>query len=161
MQQESTRTRFDSFHDYRIAFANLLEKAQKRIWVYERTLEESAPDSKELHDILWHFLTQPSPGSIRILVHDANFLINLCPRLMQLSERFAHLLEIRTLLETPERWQQGIVLVDEDDYLVRHHFDWPKGEQGLDGHESAILEQIFSQLWEHSAPPCGIHRLCL
>ncbi|SFN12913.1 hypothetical protein SAMN05660284_00609 [Formivibrio citricus] len=161
MSRETIQIRFDTYSDYKLAFASILKKARKRIWICEKTLEESGLDSGELHEDLWKFFTQPSPGSARILVQDAGFLANHCPRLMQLRERFAHLLEIRTPQEAADRWQQGMVLVDEDDYLVRRHFDWPKGEYGIDGRESAILEQMFTQLWEHSAPPGEIHRLSL
>lgn len=160
MPQEIQCTHFDSYKGYQSAFADILKKATKRIWIYERTLEESTPDSKELHDHLWRFFTQSSPGSARILVHDPSFLINHCPRLLQLHVRFSHLMEIRAPQEMSERWQQGIILADEDDYLVRRHFDWPKGEYGMDGRESALLEQIFTQLWER-ATPCEIHLLSL
>ena len=153
MPDASHFSRFETYADYRVAFADILKKATRRIWIGERTLEEA--------DVLWEFFTQSSPGAVRILVRDPEYLLSRCPRIMQLRERFAHLMEIRTPSEAPDAWQQGVVLVDEDDYLVRRHFDWPKGEVGQDGRESAIWEHVFCQLWEHSSPPSDMHRLNL
>lgn len=161
MSQDSHLIRFDSYDGYRAAFANVLKKAKRRIWICEYSLKESGLDSKVLHDVLWAFFTQPSPGAVRILVHDSDFLVSHCPRLMLLREHFAHLLDIRTLSDAPDGLQQGFVLVDADDYLLRRHVDWPKGEYGVGGRESAILELAFDQLWALSSSPDNMHRLYL
>lgn len=159
--QNGYHTHFDTYTEYRAAFSALLGKARKRIWIGEHTLQESGLDSLPLYDTLLKALTQDSPITLRILVSAPDHLLNHCPRIMQLRDHFAHLIEIRTLQDAPGNWQQGIVLVDEDDYLVRRHFDWPKGEWGNYGRESAILEHLFDQLWMHATPPSDPHRVYL
>lgn len=158
---ESTHQHFDSLAAYREALAALIGKASHRLWFYEQTLEESELGSRTMHDLLWQFILRAPAASIRILVRDPDYLVNHCPRLMQLRERFSHLIEIRSPHEEAPMLESGFVLADEDAYLKRVHFDWMRGEVGEDGRESAILEHQFDELWEHSAPPAEMSRLSL
>lgn len=152
---------FDTYAAYRAALASVLSEAQHRLWFCERNLEESDLGSLAMHDLLWQLLVKTPAGKVRVLVQDPDYLINHCPRIMQLHERFSHNMEIRAITDLPVTWQQGFVLADEDGYLKRHHFDWPRGESGVSGRESAALETLFNQLWEHANPPIGMHSLSL
>lgn len=161
MNESADHQHFDTLAGYRTALTTLMGSAQHRLWFYEQSLEESDLGSRAMHDLLWQFLTQTPAGTIRILVRDTDYLINRCPRLMQLRERFSHLIEIRTPHEEAAKLETGIILADEDHYLKRTHFNWMRGEFGLNGRESALLEHLFDQIWEHASPPSEIHSLNL
>lgn len=161
MPENTNHQHFDSRDSYRSALNQLIGNAQHRLWFHEKTLEESDFSSRATHDLLWQFLTRTPAGTIRILLHNPDYLLNQCPRFMQLRERFAHLIEIRVANEDAPAFETAFVLADEDSYLKRNHFNWMRGETGADGRESAILEHLFDQLWERSAPPVGMHGLCV
>lgn len=161
MTETTHPQRFDSRDSYRQALNQLISSAQQRLWFHEKNLEESDFGSRAMHDLLWQFLTRTPAGTIRILVHDPAYLLSHCPRFIQLRERFAHLIQIRAVNEEAPVFETAFVLADEDAYLKRNHFDWMRGETGEDGRESALLEHLFDQLWEHSATPTGMHGLCV
>lgn len=156
MMESSLHEHFDTLSGYRAALANLIGDARHRLWIYERSLQEADPGSPAMHDLLWRFLVRSPAGRVRILVQNPDWLLNHSPRLMQLRERFAHLIEIRVAHEEMALLTTAIVLADEDRYLKRNHFDWMRGEAGAGRRESALLENQFALLWEHAGPPVGM-----
>lgn len=161
MSENSELRSFDTYADYRGALLELMGKAKHRLWFCDKTLQESELNSPITYDILWSFFTQSPASEMRILLADPSHLIQHCPRLWRLHASFSHKLTIRHIENPPNLWQQGFVLADEDGYIKRHHFDWPRGEIGEDGRQSAILEHVFDELWERSTPLVSTQHLGL
>lgn len=156
MMESGLHEHFDTLPGYRAALASLIGDARHRLWIYERSLQEADLGCPAMHDLLWRFLVRSPAGRVRILVHNPDWLLNHSPRLMQLRERFAHLIEIRVAHEEMALLTTAIVLADEERYLKRNHFDWMRGEAGDVRRELMLLENQFALLWEHAGPPAGI-----
>ncbi|MDR3413576.1 MAG: hypothetical protein P4L87_21920 [Formivibrio sp.] len=153
--------RFDTLAGYQAAIQVLIAGAQKRLWFCEQTLRESGLGSRMQHDMLVHFLRASATSTIRILLTRTEYLLQECPRLLQLFNQFPHRLEIRTPIELTANEQQCYVIADEGHYLKRYHSDWLRGEYGIDRQEAAVLEQRFNLWWEQASTPSEMHQLTL
>jgi hypothetical protein len=154
-------TPFDRKQSYQVAFQTTLQRAQRELNLCEKDFSESGLGSKACHDMLWEFFTAPSPGQLKILLHNAEHLAAFCPRLLQLRDRFEHRIEIRQISETERGFDKGFVIADRQYYLQRHHYSSYRGEYGSDARTVALLQHDFALLWEQASPPDGLQRLYL
>ncbi|QKJ67973.1 hypothetical protein HQN60_15280 [Deefgea piscis] len=154
-------TPFDRKLEYQSALLNVLRIAQRELILCERDYCESDIDSRACHDALWAFFTAPSPGRLKILVQNADFLATRCPRLLQLRDRFSHLIEIRQVTTFSYGQEKGFVIADRQLFMQRHHFSSFRGETGENPHVVANLQHDFALLWEQASPADSLQRLYL
>jgi hypothetical protein len=154
-------TPFDRKQSYQMAFQATLQVAQRELILCENDFSESDLGNKICHNILWRFFTAPSPGQLKILLKNADYLAAHCPRLMQLRDQFGHRIEIRQLAESSQDFDQGFVIADRQYFLQRHHFSSYRGEYGENPRSVALLQHDFSLLWEQASPPDSLQRLYL
>ncbi len=154
-------TPFDRKQSYQMAFEATLQLAQRELLLCENDFSESNLGSKACHDILWTFFTQPSASQLKILLHAAEHLGTLCPRLLQLRDQFGHRIEIRQISDTGRGFDKGFIIADQQYFLQRHHYSSYRGESGTDSRTVALLQHDFALLWEQASPPEGLQRLYL
>lgn len=153
-------THFDNLADYQRAIVTAIKQAKKEILMCEESFSECDLGSKAVYDALWAFFSQPIPGKLKLIAFKPEYLAQGCPRFIQLRERFTHLLEMRAS-SNPDQVSQGFILIDGQHYVLRHHFDWPKGEFGTDGQQTAALQHMFYEIWEYSESALEWQRLGL
>mgnify|MGYP001596869859 CR=1 FL=1 len=157
----STATPFDRKLTYQAAFQQLLQLGQREIIVCERDFSESDLNSKACSQILWAFFTQASPGQLKILVHDADFLATNCPRLLQLRDQFAHCIEMRVMAEADSGWDKAFAIADQQHFWQRFYFKSYRGESGCDSASVALLQHDFALLWQQASASNAWQRLYL
>lgn len=160
MAEGTVLFRFDTRQGYRDAIQGLIAGARHEILMLEKDFSEADLGCKTTYDLLWDFFTRVPAGHLRLLAFDDDYLGQRCARFMQLRARFGHLMTLRCI-EGAADWRQGFMLADENHYVLRHHFDWLRGERGVDGLIHAGLQQKFTELWEHGHPPAEWHALNL
>lgn len=161
MSENGMLQRFDTLAGYRAGMLSLMTNAHKQLCFCERTLQESEFATRAYAEMMEQFLAASPTASIRILVLDPEFLVQRCPRLLTLKQRFSQRMAMRVAVEMPTGWSQGFVLADDVFYLKRHHWDWMRGEYGEGRREFVVLSQVFEQVWEQALPPAGIEQLML
>lgn len=154
-------TPFDRKQSYQMAFQSTLQSAQRELILCEKDFAESNVSNKACHDILWAFFTQPSPGQLKMLLHDAEHLAAHCPRILQLRDQFSHRIEIRQIADTDRGYDKGFIIADQTRFLQRHHHTSYRGEYGQHARSVALLQHDFDLLWEQATPPNGLQRLYL
>ncbi|QLG87993.1 hypothetical protein HQ393_06810 [Chitinibacter bivalviorum] len=152
---------FDTRAGYQAAFSAIISQAGHTLLMCEKDFAEIDLGCKRNFDLLWAFFSQPSPGRLQLLMQDSDYLGRHCPRFMQLYDRFTHLIELRVIPEHLRQWQKGWVVSDHKSYLIRHHYDWYRGELANDPQIVALLRQQFATLWEQSTSSNALQRLDL
>ncbi|QLI80251.1 hypothetical protein HZU75_01160 [Chitinibacter fontanus] len=153
--------KFDTRTGYQTAFNEIITQARHTLILCENDLAESDLGSLRNYQRLWDFFSQAAPGRLQVLVAKTEFLAQQCPRFLQLKDRFAHLIELRQIPVHLSHWQKGWGIADGHSYLVRHHYDWYRGELANDAKNIALLKQQFATLWEQSTATSALQRLDL
>ncbi len=152
---------FDRKLSYQAAFLATLRLARRELILCERDFCESDIGSRACHDALWDFFTATPSGRLKIWVQNADFLATRCPHLLQLRDRFAHLIEIRQGNDFLQGKEKGFVVADRQFFLQRHHFSSFRGEAGENPSIVANLQHDFALLWEQASQPDSLQRLYL
>lgn len=152
---------FDTRAGYRAAFSTIIHQARHTLVLCENDLAESDLGCLRNYQALWQFFSQASPGRLQVLVSKTDFLAGYCPRFLQLQDRFAHLIELRQIPAHLQHAQKAWVLADQQHYLIRHHYDWYRGELGTAAKTIMSLQQQFATLWEQSTSTSALQRLDL
>ncbi|WP_373975026.1 hypothetical protein NT239_15530 [Chitinibacter sp. SCUT-21] len=159
--QNDSAQPFDTRAGYQKAFSTVISQARHTLILCENDFAESDLGCLSNQKALWAFFSQSSPGRMQLLVAKADFLAQQCPRFIQLLDRFGHLIELRVIPEHLKHWQKGWLIADQLNYLIRHHYDWYRGELGSDAKTTALLKQQFATLWEQSTSTSALQRLDL
>lgn len=157
----SAATPFDTRNGYQAAISNLINLAEHTLKICENDLAESDLGSLRNQQGLWAFFSQTSPGRMQLLLANTGVLAQRHPRFIQLCDRFGHLIEIRQIPDYLSHKRQGWMIGDDEHYLIRHHYDWQRGESGCNSKYAAQLKQQFATLWEQSTPCSASQRLDL
>ncbi|WP_410498643.1 hypothetical protein [Chitinibacter sp. S2-10] len=158
---DATSSTFDTLQGYRSAVIAIISQARHTLQLCEKDFAECDLGSRANQQILWDFFSQASPGRLQLLASNTDYLAGHCPRFLQLRDRFAHLIEIRVIPEYVQYGQKGWMLADQSHYLIRHHYDWYRGELAQDAKYAALLQQQFATLWEQSEPASSLQRFDL
>jgi hypothetical protein len=148
-QQES----FDTRAAYQQAVDTVLSAARREICIFDPDAKALELDSRARSDILSAFLAGGHDRSLRIILHDLDYLTRYAPRLMSLLKRYNHCFSIRQTPETLRSLADSFVLADEASGAVRFHADHFRGKVLL-GHPAEIHDwhQRFEELWLESVP---------
>ncbi|MBE9609783.1 DUF7931 domain-containing protein [Chitinilyticum piscinae] len=161
-EQDGEPVKFADYTSYRQAFLATLAQARSSLILCERDFSESPLGSLDAEALIQSFLTQPGNPQLRLLCFDVAHLAGACPRFTRLLDRFAHrLLLQRVDSEALCQWDKGFIVADGQHYLLRHHFDWPRGETGKNTSIIRQLERSFEEMWQISAPDLAWQRLSL
>lgn len=153
--------RFDSYAEYRSAFAAVILAAQHELLLCEQDFSQCDFGSKVIREALWAFFAANPPGKMRLIAFNSNYLTNNCQSFLQLKEKFSHRIELRIANDSCNSWHQGFILADRHCLLRRHHFNWPRGEITTDSGAVAVMQQQFNDLWENSDTNSDWQRLYL
>ena len=139
--------------EYRQACDAVLARAEHEILIFDRDLRRLQLDHKLRLDSLVTFLTDDHLRRIRVVLHDPGPLNREAPRLMQLIDRFAHLIEVKQSPDNLHHLADTHLLGDNAHGVRRFHVDQPRSALILDD-PSYIhpWRQRFEELWELSNP---------
>ncbi|WP_035060684.1 DUF7931 domain-containing protein [Andreprevotia chitinilytica] len=152
-----TPLRFDSYADYRAGFTALLGRAKRSLCLFDEDFRSAELGSRSNCDQLWTFLS--GGGQLTLIACRPEYLATEAPRFMQLRDRFAQQMQLLILNETAETDHQVFAFADTQDYLIRHHSDWARGEAGSSAEVVAYLQQKFVCYQAQSEPGSVWRRL--
>ena len=137
--------------NYEAATALILGRARRELRVFDPNFSRGGYQSLKVHDLLSDFLAADRQNRLTIIVHDSQFLISQCPRLMHLLRQHAHAMSIHMTEGRVKSAQDAFVLADDGDYLHRFHIDHARFKYVLDDKVAAKpLHERFGQLLEAS-----------
>jgi hypothetical protein len=144
--------RFESMRQYEAMFDELIPRTQRVIRIFDRTLGASY-NTPARCDLLRDFLRADPLNRLFVVVHDADTLPRVCPRLMALLQRYGHVAKLRQSPRAARHLYDPFVIFDASSYLHRFHHDHMRYARGLDDVDGTqqLLDR-FEELWDASKP---------
>lgn len=129
----------------------IIQHAEREILIFDKDLGRGGYSSLARAEALGNFLAKGRHTKLMVLLHDTDFLIHRCPRLMQLIQLFSHSMTVYKTGEEARRAQYSFVIADGAHYLHRFHVDHARFRYSLDD-ETAVqpLKERFEQILETS-----------
>ena len=139
--------------EYLEALQRLTGLAQRELRIFDADFFHLKIDSPRTHELLREFLLRGRDNRLYIAVHDADYIRNYCPRLLELLRRFSDRMFIHQTQDDAARAQDSFVLADRLHVVRRPVQAQPRATLKLnDEHESQGIYLRFLEIWDSSFP---------
>ena len=133
--------------NYEEATALLLAEAGRELKIFDPDLTRGSYQGLRVFELLNAFLARHRLNRITIVLHDSQFVIAHCPRLMDLMQRYSHAITVYLTDESARVAQDAFVLADDANYLHRFHINHARFKYVLgDVVAARPLHERFDQL---------------
>lgn len=144
--------RFEGMREYEAVIDSLIPQTQRTIHVFDKTLSQ-AYNSARRFEALREFLLASRVNRLLIVVHDAEPIERVCPRMLDLLRQFSHAVKIHQTLQMAKGVYDPFVVFDGIHYVHRFHYNYLRAAQGINDVAGAqSLLDRFAEIWEASAP---------
>ena len=143
--------RFESLREYEEVIDALIPQTERFIRVFDRTLSLGWT-SPQRHEALRQFLLANRLNRLLIVVHDAEPIERVCPRMMDLVRQFSAAVRIHETLSPAKHVYDPFVVFDASHYVHRFHYRYLRAAQGTNDVIGAqqLLDR-FAEIWDASA----------
>lgn len=142
----------DAFVEVRDLLLQLLEDANRQLWICSRDLDPLLLGTPEAIDRIRRIATAGAGSQLRILVQQPHEALREGHPLIALGQRLSSVVAFRTPVEEPDvQYPSAFVLNDRGGYLFRplaSRFEATGDRYGPARHRQ--LREYFSQVWERS-----------
>lgn len=139
--------------EYLDALEQLIGLAQRELRIFDADLFHLRLDSPRTHELLGAFLLRSRDNRLYIAVHDAEYMRNYSPRLLELLRRFSERMFIHQTKGDAARAQDCFVLADRRHVVRRPVHAQPRAALRLnDDMEGQGIYLRFSEIWDNSVP---------
>lgn len=139
--------------EYRDALERLIGLAQHELRIFDADFSDLDINSPQKYEFLRAFLLRGRNNRLYIAVHDAEYIRNYCPRLLNLLRQFSDRMFIRQTQGEACSAQDSVVLADKLHCVRRPVQAQPRGTITLyDEEESQGILLRFSEIWDSSLP---------
>jgi hypothetical protein len=147
------RLLFSTRREYRDAFDRLVALAERELRIFDADFSDLEINSPQKSELLRAFLLRSRTNRLYIAVHDAEYIRNRCPRLIELLRQFSDRMFIHQTEGEAARVQDCFVMADKLHVLRRPVRSQPRGSLKLgDEQEGLGMHLRFSEIWDSSVP---------
>lgn len=144
--------RFEGVREYEAVIDGLIPRTQRAIHVFDKTLSP-AWNSARRFEALREFLLASRTNRLLIVVHDAEPVERVCPRMLDLLRQFSHSVKIHQTLQVAKGVYDPFAVFDATHYVHRFHYDHLRAAQGTNDIIGAqSLLDRYAEIWDASAP---------
>jgi hypothetical protein len=144
---------FDSRAVYLQALDKVLSSARKELCIFDPDGRKLELDGRARAEGIAAFLAGGRDRSLRLILHDLDYLSRYSPRLMGLLKRYDHAFTVRQTPESLRNLTDAFVLADRINGVIRFHADYFRGKLILDDPVDVHnWHQRFEELWTESMP---------
>jgi hypothetical protein len=137
---------------YNEAINLILERAQHKLLIFDQDLSRGNFASLEKSGVFQNFLSANIASQLTIILHDASFLQNKCPRLLNLLEVYGHKMRVHLTNTSVKHAKDCFILADGQHYIKRIHIDQARFKYAFDDLQSAeALNNRFTELLDATA----------
>lgn len=152
----------DSRQHNQDAVLKLLSAAQNQISIVSRHLDATVFSNREFIDNASEFVRRTKTSNIRILVHDTDPIVKNNHRILSLSQRVSSKIEIRTICNDFQQFNQSYLVADSIGYIHNLKSVLYEAEVNFsDIDRSKELMEKFKSMWELSQQEAEVRRLCI
>ena len=142
---------FDGENQFQQAVDRLLEAPGRELRVFDPDLAALRLNSPARIEQLKAFLLASRTRRIYIALHNPDYLMRDCPRMMSLLARFAHAIQIQCTHEEIRGIQDSFLVLDQAHYVRRPVAQFYRGALGLyDETEALAMRGRFQEIWSAS-----------
>ncbi|MCX7627100.1 MAG: hypothetical protein N2Z69_01590 [Methylophilaceae bacterium] len=143
----------DGERAYAAGIDEVIDHAQKTLHIFDPDFTTGGYDTLRRADALRVFLARNRANRVVIVLHETEYLVRHCPRLMNLLRLYSHAISIFKTHEHGRVASDPMVIADEAHYVHRFHVDGTRALYALHDHVGARqLDERFGQLVESSSP---------
>lgn len=134
---------------YEAAAELLITKAKRELLIFDPDLSRGGYQSLKCYEALQNFLAKDKQNRLIIVLHEADFFTERCPRLQDLLKTYSYAITIYVTDDSARVAQDAFLLADKAHYLHRFHIGQARFKYVLDDEVRAkpLLER-FDQLLE-------------
>ena len=137
---------------YNEAINLILKRAQHKLLIFDQDLSHGNFASLEKSGFLQRFLSTNITSQLTIILHDASYLQNKCPRLLKLLEVYGHKMHVHITNTSVKHAKDCFILADGEHYIKRIHIDQARFKYAFDDKKSVeVLHNRFMELLDATA----------
>ncbi len=135
------------------AIDELILLARQRIRVFDHDLSQTGWSQATRVDRLAAFLGGLRGRRLDIIVHDTAYLEGACPRMLNLLRTYSHAMTIYRTGTEARLATDPLLIIDDQHYLHRFHFDLPRSAMGIaQPEQTQPLANRFEEIWATGEP---------
>lgn len=143
--------RFEGMREYEAIVDDLIPGTQRIIRVFDKALSP-AWNTPRRQEALRLFLLANRQNRLLIVVHEAESLDRVCPRLVELVRQFGTSLRIHETQSPAKQVYDPFVIFDASHYVHRFHYRFLRAAHGSNDVLGAQqLIDRYTEIWEASA----------
>jgi len=108
---------------YNEAISLILKNAQRVLLIFDQDLSRGNFSSLENFNYLQDFLSANIASELTIILQDAGYLQQKCPRLLSLLEVYGHKMRVHITNSSAKHAKDCFILADGEHYIKRIHID--------------------------------------
>jgi len=140
-------------NDYQQAIDRVISQATKTVHIFDPNLSVGGYASAQRHSLLSDFLLQSRDNRLTMVLHETDYLMMYCPRIMELLRFHSYQMSICRTQEHARHAADVMVISDDMHYVHRFH---ATGDRFLLGLNDVVgigpLKERFEQLHEAAYP---------
>lgn len=137
---------------YSEAINQILQRAQHQLLIFDQDLSHGNFTSLEKYNFLQNFLSTNIASQLTIILHDASFFQNKCPRLLDLLEVYGHKMRVHLTNTSVKHTKDCFILADGVHYIKRIHIDQARFKYAFNDMQSVkALNNRFMELLDATA----------
>ncbi len=134
---------------YHEAITLILQNAERELLIFDQNLSHGGFSSLEKFNLLQNFLADNIASELTIILQDAAFFQNRCPRLLKLLEVYGHKMRVHVTNASVKHVKDCFILADRKHYIRRIHIDQPRFRFALDDRQNTeALHNRFVEISE-------------
>lgn len=139
--------------EYREALEQLIGLARHELRILDADFSDLDIDAPQKYELLRAFMLRGRANRLYIAVHDADYIRNYCPRLLNLLRQFSDRIFIHQTQGEAASAQDSLVLADKLHFVRRPVQAQPRAALRInDEQESQGMYLRFSEIWDSSFP---------
>ena len=145
---------------YHAALDIVIAQAERELLVFDQDLARGGYASIKRAELIRTFLAKSRTNRLTVIVHDASYFMQTCPRLLGLLETYGHSMTLYQTNEEAKVAKDCFVVADQSHYIRRFHIDQARFKYALnDVDTSANLNMRFDELLQatsHTISPSSL-----
>ncbi len=146
--------------DYQTAINTVIAQAERELLIFDQDLARGDYASIKRTELIRTFLAKSRSNKLTVVVHDASYFMQSCPRLFGLLEIYGHSMTVYQTNEEAKVAKDCFVIADQSHYIRRFHIDQARFKYALnDIDTSAMLNMRFEELLQatsHTISPTSL-----
>lgn len=149
-------------HNYALALDLVIAEAINDLCIFDQDFSKGDYASLKRYNLILAYLQKTEQSKLTIILHDTQFLMANCPRLMDLMRIYSHKMTIYQTNDFAKVAKDCFVIADNRHYCRRFHIDQARFKYALnDAETSASLLLRYGELLAETAEAISMTKLGL